>query len=158
MRAFLSVRFHDDPGNRAHVEALATAIEQAGCESICIVRDVEEWGRVTVAPRDLMRRTCAEIADCQLLVADIAETGVGPGVEAGYAHAQGIPVITVAPVSTDVPAALAGISFRVFRYTEPADLVAPLQELARALSALAGSVDAGRTASPHRHPSGGELA
>lgn len=157
MRAFLSVKYHDDLGNRPHIEALAAAVEQAGCESVCIARDVEGWGRTAPAARELMRRTCAEIEKCQLLVADLAEKGVGVGIEAGYAHALGIPVITVAPASADVSTTLAGISFRVFRYTEPSDLVAPLQNLARALGELAGSADAGRTASPHRHPGGGEM-
>ena len=128
MKAFLAVKYHEDMSNRAHIEALEAAIEQAGFDCMCIVRDVERWGQVELDPRELMGRTFEELGECQLLVADLAEKAVGLGIEAGYAYARGMPILTVAPQSADVSTTLEGISLRVYRYAEPAELVTPLRE------------------------------
>ena len=33
---------------------------------------------------------------CNILVIELSEKGVGPRIQAGYAYAEGIPVVTVA--------------------------------------------------------------
>jgi nucleoside 2-deoxyribosyltransferase len=94
-----------------------------------VVRDLEEWGRVQFTPDDLMRRSFALIDASDLVVVDLTEKGVGVGIEAGYAFAHGLPVVTVAEVGADISTTLRGISRAVLRYRTPDDLVEPLVRL-----------------------------
>ena len=122
MKAFLSIKYHPDSSNRARIEGLTQALLRAGIESVCIARDVEHWGHVPHAPDELMRRTFIEMDACQLVVVDLAEKGVGVGIEAGYAHARGIPIIVIAPAGSDISATLSGIARSVFFYTDFGEL------------------------------------
>ena len=69
-----------------------------------------------------MRRTFAEIDASDLVVVDLTEKGVGVGIEAGYAHAKQIPIVTIAQRGADISATLQGISRAVFFYDGLDDL------------------------------------
>jgi 2'-deoxynucleoside 5'-phosphate N-hydrolase len=122
VRAFLSIKYHPDGGNRARIEGLSEALLRAGMDTFCVARDLEQWGQSKHAPDELMRRTFHEIDLCQLVVLDLAEKGVGVGIEAGYAHARGIPVIVVAPLGSDISETLRGIAREILRYADVQDL------------------------------------
>ncbi len=77
MKAFISVKYHADMCNRAHIEDIAGALEGNGCETMCIVRDVERWGELRFDARGLMQQTFASIRWCDVLVVDASEKGVG---------------------------------------------------------------------------------
>ena len=121
-RAYIGIKFHSDDRNRESIEVLSEALASCGYETVCVRPDVEEWGAVTLAPRELMAKTFEIIRACQLVVIDLSEKGVGLGIEAGYAYAQGVPVFTVAREGTDVSDTLRGISRDVFLYRSAADL------------------------------------
>lgn len=129
MKIFMSIKYHPDPGNRAHVEALLALLESNGFEATCVVRDVEGWGAQPFSPTELMRRTLAEIDACDLLLVDLAEKGTGLGIEAGYAHARGIPIVTILPRESDLSPTLQGISCGILRYNRVTDLAPWLAEL-----------------------------
>lgn len=122
MKAFISIKHHDDQRNRAWIEEIARALEQSGIVSVCVARDLEKWGQVQFDPETLMRRTFAEIDSSDLVVVDLSEKGVGVGIEAGYAHAKHIPIVTIAQKGADISTTLLGISRDVFWYEKPADL------------------------------------
>lgn len=63
-----------------------------------------------------MELTFEKISVCDLVVIDLTEKGVGVGIEAGYAFAKGIPVITIAKRGSDISDTLAGISKKVIFY------------------------------------------
>ena len=69
-----------------------------------------------------MTKAFEAIRSCQLVVIELTEKGVGLGIEAGYAYAQGIPIITIAQKGCDISTTLAGISESVYRYSDFADL------------------------------------
>lgn len=121
-RAFLSIKYHADQSNRAHIETILAALARAGFTATHIARDVEHWGALALPPRELMARTFAAIDACDLVVVDLAEKGVGVGIEAGYAHARKIPVVISAPRGADVSTTLQGIARQIFFYDEPSDL------------------------------------
>lgn len=118
MKAFLTIKFHEDHCNRPLIEAISAALEQYGVESVCIIRDVEQWGQIHFSPRQLMARTFEEIATCDLLIVDLTEKGVGLGIEAGYARAKGIPIVTIAKTGSDISETLRGISEVVYLYDD----------------------------------------
>ncbi len=116
MKVFLSVKYHADQSNRERIEKIANALEQCGCAVTCVVRDVKQWGQIHFEPAELMRRTFIEIDSCDWVAVDLTEKGVGVGIEAGYAYAKHIPIVTIAPVGSDVSTTLVGISSSVCLY------------------------------------------
>lgn len=129
MKAFLSIKYHADHANRARIELIADALRACAIESVCIARDVEQWGRVQFDARELMARTFAALDACDLVVVDLTEKGVGVGIEAGYAHAQNIPVIVIAQTGADISETLRGIARAVFWYAGLDDLTRFVREM-----------------------------
>lgn len=122
MKVFLSIKYHADHFNRERIEKVASTLERCGLTVTCIVRDIEQWGRIRFEPTELMRRTFAEIDASDWVVVDLTEKGVGVGIEAGYAYAKRIPILTVACMGADVSETLRGISQRVIHYDSGEDL------------------------------------
>jgi nucleoside 2-deoxyribosyltransferase len=118
MKAFLSIKYHSDHRNKNRIQAVSSALKQNGIDSVCIARDVEKWGALTFKPDELMQRTFQEIDTCDWFVIDLTEKGVGVGIEAGYAHANKIPIITIAAKGADISETLRGISRHVFAYDD----------------------------------------
>ncbi len=129
MLAYLAIKYHADGANRPRIEALTTALTAAGIDTVCVVRDLEAWGQIHFAPDELMRRAFALLDASDLLVVELTEKGVGVGIEAGYAFARGIPILTVAQRGTDISTTLRGVSRAVLRYTVPDELIEPLVQL-----------------------------
>ena len=134
MKVFLSIKYHADHCNRARIEVIAAALEARGFETTCIARDVEQWGQLKFNARELMTRTFAAIDACELMIVDLTEKGVGVGIEAGYAHAKNIPVVTIAQTGADVSETLRGISRTVFLYDRVGDLTHAIEEMTRSFS------------------------
>lgn len=122
MKAFLSIKYHDDQRNKERIQVISAGLKQSGMESVCIARDVEQWGAPKFDPVELMARTFAAIDACNLVVIDLTEKGVGVGIEAGYACAKNIPIVTIAQTGADISETLRGISREVFWYTRVDDL------------------------------------
>lgn len=122
-RAYLGIKFHPDLRNRGLIETHTAVLAQAGFATTCIVRDLEAWATHKFDPVDLMARTFEIIRASDLAIIDLSEKGVGLGIEAGYAFANGIPLVTVARAGCDVSETLRGISTAVVPYQTPADLL-----------------------------------
>lgn len=116
MKAYLAIKYHPDNANRPLIEALSHALARGGYETVCVVRDVERWGEVHLPPEELMRASFAALDTCDLVVVELTEKGVGIGIEAGYAWARGIPILTLAQRGADVSTTLQGISRAVVWY------------------------------------------
>lgn len=126
-RVFLSIKYHANHVNRARIEAIITALAQRGAQGVCIARDVECWGECQFDAAELMRRTFVEIDASDLVMVDLTEKGVGIGIEAGYAYAKQIPIVTIAQRGADISETMRGISRAVLFYND-------LAEVARAIS------------------------
>jgi nucleoside 2-deoxyribosyltransferase len=129
MRAYLAVKYHPDNQNREHIQSISATLEKSGFETVCITRDVEQWGQVHFTPTELMQRSLAEIEASDVVVIELTEKGVGLGIEAGYAYAKGIPIVTIARRGGDISATLQGISKKLFLYEDFDDLARFLQTL-----------------------------
>lgn len=123
MRVYLGIKFHPDNRNRPAIERISQALASCGVDTLCMRRDLEKWGELTFSPQALMAKTFEAIRSCELAVIDLTEKGVGLGIEAGFAHAQGIPVVTIAREGSDISTTLAGISSQVYLYRDSEDLV-----------------------------------
>jgi len=123
MRAYIAIKYHLDNRNRPAIEQISGALEQSGFDTICIARDVEEWGRIRFTPGELMHRSFEAIDASDVVVIDLTEKGVGIGIEAGYACAKDIPIITIAKSGADISTTLQGISQAVMWYDSYDELV-----------------------------------
>jgi nucleoside 2-deoxyribosyltransferase len=122
MKLYLAIKYHPNQQNRAQIEAISGILERQGFETVCIARDVEQWGQVHFTPAELMQRSFAEIETSDVVVIELTEKGVGVGIEAGYAYAKGIPIITIARKGSDMSETLAGISQKLFLYDDMDEL------------------------------------
>lgn len=122
VKAYLAIKFHADGRNRALIEGITAVLAQRGIDTFCVVRDLEKWGQVHFSPDVLMQKSFHEIDQVDMLIVELSEKGVGIGIEAGYAHAKGIPIITIARTGADISETLRGISQTVFFYDSLTDL------------------------------------
>lgn len=122
MQIYLAIKYHTDQRNRQQIEAISAALAAQGHTVFCVARDLEQWGAVTFAPDELMRHSFQAIGAADVVLVDLTEKGVGLGIEAGYAHANGIPVVTIAQTGANVSETLRGISTTVFLYADYGEL------------------------------------
>lgn len=104
-------------------------LSDIGHTPFCVVRDVEDWGRIDLDLQELMRRTFTQIRECHLVLVDLSEKGVGLGLEAGYAHARGIRVVVIAPAGCEISATLRGTAEACYNYRDEGDLKSFLAQL-----------------------------
>lgn len=129
MKAYLAIKYYEDCRNKPEIEMISAMLKKNGFDSCCIARDFENWGKVKFSAQELMSLTFRELAKCDLVVLDLTEKGVGLGIEAGYAFAMGMPVITIARSGSDISKTLQGISKRVFFYDSAVDISTCLAEI-----------------------------
>jgi 2'-deoxynucleoside 5'-phosphate N-hydrolase len=123
MKAFLSIKFHENLSNRKIIEDISESLEKARFKTVVIARDYERWGQVKFEPDELMRLTFKLIDESDILVIEFSEKGVGLGIEAGYAYANKKPVVVVAKKGSDISGTLEGISDKLFFYDNSDELV-----------------------------------
>ena len=116
MRAYIAIKYHPDNRNRPAIEQISAALERSGFDTVCIARDVEQWGQVRLTPEELMIKSFEAIDASDVVVIDLTEKGVGIGIEAGYARAKRIPIITIARSGSDISTTLQGVSQAVMWY------------------------------------------
>lgn len=138
MKAYLAIKYHQNQENREAIERISAALAHHGLETVCVVRDLELWGEVVFTAVVLMQKSFAALETSDVIIVDLTEKGVGVGIEAGYAAAKGIPIITIAPTSADISTTLQGISHATVTYDNwddlPALLMRPLTELGLAIT------------------------
>jgi len=122
MKAYLGIKFHHDNRNRDSIERISQILAECGFETICVRRDIEQWGATSLSPRELMIATFDAIRSCQLIIVDVTEKGVGIGIEAGYAYAHSIPVFTIAQAGSAISTTLEGLSTAVGFYQDSQSL------------------------------------
>jgi hypothetical protein len=115
---YLALKFHPDHSNRGLVEQISDAFESCGVGTVCVARDVERWGEKAFMPDELMAASFEAIDNSSAVVVEFSEKGVGLGIEAGYATAEGIPVFVVHRPGADISTTLRGVAQEVFGYTD----------------------------------------
>ncbi|MBS4538893.1 nucleoside 2-deoxyribosyltransferase [Clostridium sp. D2Q-11] len=116
MKAYLAIKFYEDNRNRDKIDRISTLLSNNRIKTICITRDAENWGEKIFQPKELMKITFEQIKSSNFVLIDLTEKGVGLGIEAGYAYANGIPIITIAEETSDISNTLKGISKKVILY------------------------------------------
>ena len=115
-QAYIGIKYYEDNRNQPEIAQLSHQLEQAGYTTICIARDIEKWGDIHLTPQELMQRTFAVIDQSDLVVMEMSEKGVGLGIEAGYAYAQGKFLLVVLQKERELSSTMAGIATKTIRY------------------------------------------
>lgn len=122
MKAYFAIKFHEDYRNSEKINKITSILDKKGIKTICITRDFEEWGEKQFEVNELMRISFEQIDKSDFILVDLTEKGVGLGIEAGYAYAKKIPILTIAQEKSDISNTLKGISKKIFWYKEIEDL------------------------------------
>lgn len=113
---YLAIKYHSDLKNRDLIEEISKACQKSGFSSFCVARDVEKWGKVKFSSEALMKRAFLEIKRAAFVLIECSEKGVGIGIEAGYAYANGIPIVVIYRSGADLSNTLSGILTTKFEY------------------------------------------
>ena len=72
--------------------------------------------------KEMMQQAILSIDDCDLLIAETSDKGIGIGVEVGYAKAKGKPVIYMRNKNADHSTTVSGLSDSQIIYNDVKDL------------------------------------
>lgn len=133
IHSFFALKFHDGEADRAKVEAIESALNQAGVEITLMARDVEKWGKAEIPKGKTLMKDYAfpamEQCDCNII--EFSEKGVGLGMNGGFCYAIGKPIYVIAKTGSDISTTMANIATKVIFYDKPEDLIKPFTEIAR---------------------------
>jgi nucleoside 2-deoxyribosyltransferase len=110
------MKHFEDNRNRQLIEDITSLLSGKGFETINIIRYFEKWGEVNLSAQELMQKTFEIIDNCNIVLIDLTEKGVGLGIEAGYAFAKHKIIITIAETGANISKTLEGISTEIFAY------------------------------------------
>lgn len=123
MNIYFGIKYVDDFSNRHVIESILSVLEQQlGHQASCIVRDVEEWGRRSFSPAELMQKTFEIMDSSDLILIEFSEKGTGLGIEAGYGYSRKKPILVIAQEGSDISATLQGIADHILFYQDRKDL------------------------------------
>lgn len=129
MKGYIAIKFHEDYSNKETVNAISRALQATEYDTICMIRDYEQEGKIHLAPRELMTLAFQQIESSTIMIAEITEKGMGIGIECGYAWAKKIPVIVVAKRGTEIPATIMGIYSSIVYYDDLKHLEENLEDV-----------------------------
>lgn len=104
IHSFFALKFHDGEEDRAKVEAIESALNQAGVEITLMARDVEKWGKAEI-PRDktLMKNYAfPAMQQCDCNIIEFSEKGIGLGMNGGYCYAINKPIYVIAKTGSGI--------------------------------------------------------
>ena len=121
-RAYFGIKFYEDNRNRDEINSISVALQDDGIQTVCIARDVEKWGDVTLSSQELMRITFEEIDKSDFVILEMSEKGVGLGIEAGFAVARNKPLIVLIKQGLKLSNTIQGIANIIIPYSQPNEI------------------------------------
>lgn len=121
-RAYFGIKFYKDNRNRDEINSISVTLQEDGIQTVCIARDVEKWGDVTLSSQELMRMAFEEIDKSDFVILEMSEKGVGLGIEAGYAVAKKKPLIVLIKKGLELSNTMQGIADVVIPYSQPEEI------------------------------------
>ena len=77
--------------------------------------------------------TKEDIESCDAFVVDVSMHSTGAGIEMGWAHAGGVPIIAIHEKGSAPSSVVGYVATIAFEYDSPADLLAKLEEALKAV-------------------------
>jgi len=119
MKAYISVSF----SNRKSIDQQITAItDTLAAFKISSFVFVDNYKFELTQERELMKQAMHDLDNCDILLAETSEKGIGIGIEVGYAKAKGKTVIYLRQKDKEHSTTVSGISDFQIVYLDTADL------------------------------------
>lgn len=130
-KAFMSLKFHDGAEDKKKIDDITRALLAAGIENIVMARDVEKYGEASLpeGAKLMVDYAFPAMKQCDLLIVEFSEKGVGLGVGAGYAYAIGLPIYIIAKTGSDISLTMSNLAQKVIFYDDPQELTQKFLEL-----------------------------
>lgn len=123
-KAFMSLKFHDGEEDKKKIEELTEALLKAGIQNVVMARDVEKYGAAVLPEGTKLMPDYAfpQMEQCDMLIVEFSEKGVGLGIGAGYAYAKGLPIYVIAKTGSDISLTMSNLAKEVFFYDDVEEL------------------------------------
>ena len=133
LHSFFALKFHDGDEDRAKVEAIEKALNQAGITITLMARDVEQWGKAEIPTNKTLMTDYAfpAMRQCDCNIIEFSEKGVGLGMNGGYCYAAGKPIYVIAKKGSDISTTMANVAKEVIFYDKPEDLIEPFRKIVK---------------------------
>ena len=117
-KAFMSLKFHDGEEDKKKIDDLTEALLNAGLQNVVMARDVEKYGEAVLPEGTKLMPDYAfpAMRECDMLIVEFSEKGVGLGIGAGYAYAIGLPIYVIAKTGSDISLAMSNLAKEVIFY------------------------------------------
>ncbi len=119
MTAYISVSFSRRKLADRELTAITDTLNEFGITPFIFI---DKYKFDQVQERQMMQQAMADIDNCDLLIAETSDKGIGIGIEAGYAKAKGKQVVYVRQKETEHSTTVSGISDFQVIYLDTADL------------------------------------
>lgn len=131
LHSFFALKFHDGDEDRAKVEAIEAALNEAGVEITLMARDVEKWGKAEIPKGKTLMRDYAfpAMLQCDCNIIEFSEKGVGLGINGGFCYASKKPIYVIAKTGSDISTTIANVATEIIFYDKPEDLIAPFKKI-----------------------------
>jgi 2'-deoxynucleoside 5'-phosphate N-hydrolase len=139
VRAYLGAKYYEDNRNREDIELLSNVLKRNGIETVCIARDVEQWGNMQLPSTELMQKTLYEIDHSDIVILEMSEKGVGLGIEAGYACARRKPIVVLMKEGKELSTTMKGIASLVISYRRTEEISLSVHNLLYPIAEKPGS-------------------
>lgn len=130
-KAFMSLKFHDGEADKKKIEDLTNALAKANIKNVVMARDIEKYGAATLPADARLMPDYAfpAMKQCDMLIVEFSEKGVGLGIGAGYAYAIGLPIYVIAKTGSDISLTMANLARKVIFYDDPIELTEKFAEI-----------------------------
>lgn len=131
LHSFFALKFHDGDADKAKVEAIEKALNEAGVTITVVARDVERWGEAEIPKGKTLMTDYAfpAMRQCDCNIIEFSEKGVGLGINAGYCYAIGKPIFVIAKTGSDISTTISNLATKVIFYDTPSDLIEPFKQI-----------------------------
>jgi 2'-deoxynucleoside 5'-phosphate N-hydrolase len=119
MTAYISVSFSKRKLIDEELSAIINTLHQHKIEPFIFVDNYEFE---LTQKREMMQQAMTDINNCDLLIAEVSNKGIGIGIEAGYAKAKNKPIIYIRKKEAEHSTTVSGISDVQIFYSDVNDL------------------------------------
>jgi len=115
VKFYLAIKYHADLTNQNLIERICDIVQE-NHHVTCVHRDLEKWGEVSFSVAELMEKSFQIIENSDAVLVEFSESGVGVGIETGFAKAKNIPVYVLLPRGKALSPTMSGICKACFEY------------------------------------------
>ncbi len=130
MKAYISVSFNKRKSLDREIQTIINTLKDL---KIIPLVFVDHYKFDSTQQRQMMQQAITDIDQCDLLLAETSDKGIGIGIEVGYAKAKNKPIVYLRQESAEHSTTVAGISDFQIIYKDTLDLQEQLIHVLKAL-------------------------